>query len=97
MLISRTRSCGIVQLEPVAVAAEGVGEDDIGAGLDEAAMQCAHAFGMLDIPHFRRVAGDETHLEIIGAGGPIGEKPRAGVERFGKAGSGHAESLACSV
>ena len=30
---------GIVQLEPMAVAAERIGQDDVGAGLDEAAVQ----------------------------------------------------------
>ena len=68
---------GLVQLEPVAVAAEGVGQDDVGARLDEAAMQSLHALGMLEVPHFRRVAGDQAHLEQIGAGGAVGEQPGA--------------------
>ena len=37
---------GLVQLEPMPGAAEAVGEDDVGAGLDEAAMHVGDALGM---------------------------------------------------
>ena len=61
----------------MAVAAEGIGQDDIGPGFDEAAVQVAHPFGMLEVPHFRRIARFQAHLEVIGAGGAIGQEPGA--------------------
>ncbi len=72
MLISRTWTLRVVELQAVAVAAEGIGEHDIRPRLDEAAVQRAHPHRMLEIPHFRRVAGDEAHLEVVGARGAIG-------------------------
>src|SRR5262245_54569968 len=58
----------VVKLEAMAAAAEAVGQDDIGACLDEAAMQGSYSIGMLEVPQLRRIAGDEAHLEIIGSG-----------------------------
>ena len=82
----------IVELQAMAVAAEGIGEDDVRACLDEAAVQRAHPFRMIEIPHFRGVARFETHLEVIRARGPIGQQPGAGCEGFGEGWAGH-ESL----
>ena len=82
-------SLGIVQLQAVAVAAKGVGQHNVGACLDEAAVQRAHAVGVFEIPHFRGITGLKPHLEVIGAGGAIGQQPRAGGQCFGKTGVGH--------
>ena len=82
-----------MQLETVTIAAEGVGQDDVGARLDELAVQRAHAVGKLEIPDFRRVARDEAHLEIIGAGGTVGEEPGPGIEGFNEGRTRHRKEI----
>jgi len=79
----------IVQFQAVAVSAKSVGENDIGASLDEFAVELTHPLRMLEIPHLRRIARHQAHLEIVGAGGAVGQKPGTGVERFGEGRSGH--------
>src|SRR6266545_1097024 len=83
----------IMKLEPVAAAAKGVGENNVGAGRDETAMERAHAVRMLEIPQLRRIAGDQPHLEIIGSGGTVGEEPWAAGEGISKARCGHLRIL----
>ena len=70
----------IVQRQPPPVTAERIGQDDIGAGIDEALVQRADAVGMGLVPQLRRVAGGEAHVEEVGAGGAVGEQRRAGGE-----------------
>ena len=41
--------------------AEGVRQDDVGAGVDEAAVQVLHPLGMVDVPELGRLAGVEAH------------------------------------
>ena len=75
------------------VAAECIGQDDVRPGGDEAAVQVAHPFGMLEVPHFRRIARFQAHLEVIGAGGAIGQEPGAAGQRFGEGRTGHEDLL----
>ena len=64
----------MMQLQPVAGAAEGVGEDDVGAGVDEILVQAGDRLGRGLVQQFRRLAGLQPHGEQIGAGGAIGEQ-----------------------
>ena len=61
----------IMQLQPVARPAEGIGEDDVGPGIDKALMQPLDAVDMVEVPKLRRVAGLQAHLKQIGAGGAV--------------------------
>ena len=63
-----------MQREAPAVAAEGIGQDDVGAGIDEGLVQREDAIGMLEVPHLRRIAGHQPHLEQIGSGRAVGEQ-----------------------
>ena len=65
---------GVVQLEAVAIAAKGVGQDDVAAGIDEILMQLADVLRLFIIPEFRRMAGGKPHLEQGGAGCAIGKQ-----------------------
>ena len=47
---------GAVEREPVAVAAEGVGQDDVGARVDEPAVQVLDPVGVVDVPELGRLA-----------------------------------------
>ena len=58
---------GLMQFEPLAGAAEAVGEDDVGAGLDEAAMDRGDAVGLENVPELRAVARGEAQREQAGA------------------------------
>ena len=64
---------GAVQLQAVAVAAERVRQDDVGAGVDEGAVQLLDALGMLDVPELGRLPRLEPHLEVVRTGGTVGE------------------------
>ena len=46
----------IMQLQAIAVAAEGIGENNVGSCRDEPLVQIAHALRVVEIPHFRGVA-----------------------------------------
>ena len=74
-----------VQHQPAAVAAETIGQDDVGAGVDEALMQRADFVRMVVVPEFRDFARGEAHLEQIGAGRAVGEQRTA----FGEQGFKH--------
>ncbi len=65
---------GLVQLQPVAVGAEGVGEDDVGAGVDEGAEQRVDRVGVVEVPKLGRVARRQPGGEEVGAGRPVGEQ-----------------------
>ena len=75
---------GAVQLETVAIAAEGVGQDDVGAGIDELLMQVTHLFGMIGIPELGRIAGTETTFEVVGARCAVSQQRAASRQEFGK-------------
>jgi hypothetical protein len=79
---------GGMQLEPVGVAAEAVGQDDVGARLDELAMEVDHAIGVVDIPELGAVAGFEPAPEEPGAHAAIGQEHAALVEQRAE-GVGH--------
>ncbi|MNL41293.1 hypothetical protein D3C87_1636950 [compost metagenome] len=82
---------GMVQLQPVAGAAEGVGQDDVGAGIDEVLVQLGDVLGPGLVPDFRRFAGFEAHREQRGSGGAIGKKNASFGDEVGEniGGSGH--------
>ena len=63
-----------MQLESVGVATKGIGEDDVGAAVDKALMQIFDALGMVEVPKLWRFARPKAALEIVGAGGTIGEQ-----------------------
>ncbi len=73
---------GPVQRQAPAIAAETVGEDDVGAGIDEGLVQPAHPLGELLVPQLRRLAGGQAHVEQVGAGRAIGQQPVASVKKF---------------
>ena len=75
---------GTVQLETVTIAAERVGQDDVGAGVDELLVQGANLVGVVDVPELRRIAGTEPALEVVGASRAVGEQGATGGQQFGK-------------
>ena len=77
-----------MQRESVPVAAEGIGQDDVGTRFDEPAVQLLDPLGVLDVPEFGRVARRESHLEVVGPRGTVGEQHPTGGEQIGK-GRGH--------
>ena len=64
--------------------AERVGEDDVGARVDEPAVQVLHPVGMVDVPELGRLTGVEAHPEVVGAGGAVGEQHALGGEELGE-------------
>ena len=64
----------VVQLKPIAGAAEGVGQDDVGASFDVGAMHILHAFGMGDVPLLRAAARDQPARKEFGAHGAVEEQ-----------------------
>ena len=83
---------GAVQGEAVAVAAEGVGQDDVGAGVHEPPVQVLHPVGLVDVPELGCLAGLEPHREVVGAGGAVGEQDTLGGEELGETGA-HARTV----
>ena len=69
-----------MQLEPITRATKTVGQDDVCARVDKAAVQRSDAIGMLEIPQLRRITRDQADVEQVAAGGPVGEQPRTGRE-----------------
>ena len=51
----------VVQLEAMAGAAKGIGEDDVGAGIDEILVQLGDVFRLRLVPKLRRFAGLEAN------------------------------------
>ena len=68
----------LVQLQALAVAAERVGQDDVGASFDELPVQIHHLVGSLDGPELRRVTRHQPGSEVVRAGGAIGEQDPSG-------------------
>ena len=76
----------LVQGEPVTVATEAVGENDVGARVDETAMQRGRSGrGCGDVPQLRRVARNEPLGEQVAARGAVGKEPRSGGQQSGEA------------
>ena len=73
-----------MQLETMAIAAERVGQDDVGAGVDELLVQGTNLVGVIDIPELRWIAGTEATLEVVGASRAVGEQGATGGQQFGK-------------
>jgi hypothetical protein len=84
---------GAVQGEAVPVAPERVGEDDVGARLDEAAVQVLHAVGVVGVPQLGGLAGGQPHAEVVGARRTVGEQHALGGEELGETGA-HARTVA---
>ena len=64
----------VVQLQAVAGAAEGVGEDNVGACLDEIPVQVRDRLGRGLVQQFRCLAGGQAHGEQVRAGGAVGQQ-----------------------
>jgi len=78
---------GVVQFQTLGAATEAVGEDDVGAGVDELLVQADHTLGVLEIPEFGWMPGGEPDGEIVGTGGAIGQQHIAGGEQLGERGA----------
>ncbi len=68
---------GAVQLQPAGIAAERVGQEDVAARLDRAAVEAADVVRLVEVPELGRLARGEAHVEEVGAGGAIGHQPVA--------------------
>ena len=66
------------------IAAEGVGQEDVGAGVDELLMQVPHLLGVVCVPELRRIAGTETTFEVVGPGCTVGQQNAAVRQQIGK-------------
>ncbi len=55
-----------------AIAAKGIGQDDVGAGVDESTMHLLDNVGLLDIEQFRTAPALEAEGEESRAHGAIG-------------------------
>ena len=72
---------GAVQFQAVAVAAERVRQDDVGARVDERPVQLLDALGMLRVPELGRLPRLEAHPEVVRAGRAVGEQHPAGCQQ----------------
>ncbi len=63
----------VVQLQPMAVPAERVRQDEVGTGVDERPVQLLDALGMVHVPKLGRLPGLETHQEVVRARRAVGE------------------------
>ena len=75
-------SLGAVELEPMTIAAERVGEDDVGPGVDELLVKGEHLLGMVGVPELGRVARTEPTLEVVRTGGSVGEQRAPGGQQL---------------
>src|SRR5579863_850533 len=71
-----------MQHEPAAIGAEAVGQDDVGARIDEIAMERGHAIRMGLVPQFRALAGGKAHGEKVRPRSAVGEERPARGEHF---------------
>lgn len=74
----------VVQLQAVRVAAERVGEDDVGPGIDELLVQAHHVVGSVVRPELGRFTGAEAGDHVVGAGGTVGQQHPPGGEKIGE-------------
>ena len=75
---------GAVQFQARRIAAERIGQKQVRSGIDRAAIQRADLLGLVHVPQLRRVARAEAHVEQVGAGGAISQKPVAGFKQAGE-------------
>ena len=66
---------GIVQFQAVTGAAEGVGQNDVRAGIHEVALELRDALGVRAVPKLRRIARLQPEIEQIAAGRAVREQP----------------------
>ena len=74
----------LVQLHAVAVGAKAVGQDDVGAGLDEGPEEGVDRLRVVEVPKLRGIAGREPGGEEIGAGCAVGKEDALLGKKFGK-------------
>ena len=74
----------VVQLETVPVAAERVGEDDVGAGIDELLMERAYLVGLVDVPELGRISGAQPPFEIVRTCCTVGKQRMTGRQQCSK-------------
>jgi hypothetical protein len=68
--------------QPTTVAAERVGQDNVGASLDEALVQAADAVGVVGVPQLGRRPTGQPRLEKVGARRAVREQPLAALHEF---------------
>ena len=73
-----------VQPEPVAIAAERIGEDDVGAGVDEALVEPGDDLRAVDVPELRRLARLQAQLEVVRPSRPVGKDNLASGQQVGQ-------------
>ena len=73
-----------MQFQAGCIAAESVGQKQITPCRNRALIQGSDPVRVVHIPHFRRVARHQAHIEQGGAGGSIGQNPVAGRKQAGK-------------
>ena len=64
-----------MQFQAIAGAAEAVGQNDVGARLDEGARKFGDALGMRGIPKLRRIAPLQSAIEQVAARRAVGQEP----------------------
>ena len=64
----------IVQHQPAAIGAEGIGENDVGPGVDKTLVESADRVAMGLVPQLRQIAGGEAHVEQIRPRSPVGKE-----------------------
>ena len=78
-------SLELVQHQAAAIGPETVGQNDVGAGVDEGLMQALDPVRMLGVPELWRIAGGQAHGEQVGAGRAVRQQRPA----FGQKGLQH--------
>ena len=73
-----------MQADAETIGAEAVGQDEIGAGVDEALVHRAHALRLLQVPQLGRCAGLQAEREQAGAHGTVGDHDRLAGEQIGQ-------------
>ena len=74
----------LVQLQPVAIAPEGVRKDDVGPRIHELLVQSRHFLGPVNGPELGRLTRSETSSEEVRARGAIGEENPASGQQVGE-------------
>jgi hypothetical protein len=65
-----------MQFQTMPITAKGVGENDVGARIDELLMEQRDALWVVGNPKLGRLARCETHLEIVCSGSTICQEHR---------------------